>query len=48
MKQLIIMVAMVGLGILIFRLIAGDEEGSLVSVMGNLWGQEIDLRKRVP
>jgi hypothetical protein len=48
MKQLIVMVAMIGLGLILFNLIAGDEDGSLISVMSNVWEQEIEHRKRIP
>ncbi|MGI6728144.1 MAG: hypothetical protein ACOX4P_06245 [Anaerovoracaceae bacterium] len=48
MKQLIVMIAMVVLGISIFNLIAGGDEGSIVSVVKGVWGQEIEMRTGSP
>ncbi len=48
MKQIIIMVATVALGIAIFRLIAGGDENSVISVMKGVWEQEIEMRTGSP
>lgn len=48
MKQLIVMVAMILLGISIFNLIAGPSEGSIRSSVGQLWQQEIEMRTMEP
>ena len=47
-KQIIIMTAMITLGIAIFRLIAGGDDGSIMSVMKGVWEQEIVLRTGSP
>ncbi len=43
MKQIIIMAAMIALGIAIFRLIAGGDDGSILGVMKGVWEQEIEM-----
>lgn len=48
MKQLIVMIAAILLGIYIFGLIAGPEEGSVRSTVGRLWQQEIAVRTAEP
>lgn len=42
------MVAMIGLGLLLFRLIAGGEGESLLGVVSQVWEDEIALRKQIP
>lgn len=44
MKQLIVMVAAIMLGLQIFVMIAGDQEGSIFSTMREVWVKEIDAR----
>ena len=39
LKQLIIMVAMILLGLFMYGIIAGDEEGSVYSSLGEVWKQ---------
>ncbi len=48
MKQLIVMIAAILLGIYIFGLIAGSGEGSVRSTVGRLWQQEIAVRTAEP
>ena len=48
MKQLIIMMAMVMLGVALFALIAGRDEGSILNVMKGIWEQEIQIRTDSP
>jgi hypothetical protein len=48
MKQLIIMVAMVSLGLAIYGLILGDDEGSIMTVTKGIWQDEIDMRTGYP
>ncbi|MBO5667238.1 MAG: hypothetical protein J6S45_07310 [Firmicutes bacterium] len=48
MKQLIIMVATILLGISIFQMIAGPSEDSIRSSVGQLWQQEIEMRTMEP
>jgi hypothetical protein len=47
-KQLIVMLAMVMLGIAIFNLIAGEDDSSIISVMKGVWAQEIQMRTSSP
>lgn len=47
MKQLIVMVAMVALGLVLFNLIAGDE-GSVKSQMKEAFEMEINMRTSYP
>ncbi|HHX14374.1 MAG TPA: hypothetical protein GX726_05415 [Clostridiales bacterium] len=47
MKQLIIMVAMIGLGVFLFRLIAGPDD-SIAGNLGQLWQDEIRIRSEGP
>ncbi len=44
MKQLIVMVASILLGIFLFRMIAGPEENSLYSNVKQLWQKELQIR----
>ncbi|NLY70930.1 MAG: hypothetical protein GX076_04525 [Clostridiales bacterium] len=48
MKQLIVMLVMVVLGIAIFNLIAGDEGHSILNVMKDVWEEEIQIRTNYP
>lgn len=48
MKQLIVLMAMIVLGIAIFNLIAGNGEGSLLSSVKSVWSQELRERTRLP
>ena len=44
MKQMIVLTAMIMLGVILFGLIAGPEEGSTYSVVKGVWESEIDAR----
>jgi hypothetical protein len=48
MKQFIILVAMLALGLAIYNMIAGPGEDSILSAMRGVWADEIDLRTREP
>ena len=48
MKQMIIMLAMLLLGIAIYNLIAGEGQGSLLHTMGGIWQEEIRIRSSYP
>jgi hypothetical protein len=48
MKQIIVMIAMIALGIALFRVIAGADDGSILSVMKGVWEQEIEMRTGSP
>ncbi len=48
MKQLIVMMAMIVLGIAIFTMIAGSDEQSLFGTMKNVWDQELQERTHLP
>lgn len=48
MKQLIVMIAAILLGIHIFALIADPGEGSVLSSVGRLWQNEIAVRTAEP
>jgi hypothetical protein len=48
MKQLIVMAATVALGIVLFQLFAGDTDDSILSVLKNVWEQEIAIRSGHP
>jgi hypothetical protein len=48
MKQFIILFAMIMLGIVIYGLIAGPGEDSMLSSVKDIWSQEIDLRTKAP
>ena len=48
MKQIIVMVATLMLGIAIYQLIAGSGNGSIMESVGGLWQQEIELRSSNP
>lgn len=44
MKQLIVMVAAIMLGIQLFIMIAGNQDDSVFSTMREVWVREIDAR----
>ena len=44
MKELIILVASIILGVLLFNLIAGDAPGSTKSTLKNVWQQEMQYK----
>jgi len=44
MKQLIVLISMILLGVILFGLIAGPEEDSTYSVVKGVWESEIDSR----
>ena len=44
MKQLIVLASMILLGVILFGLIAGPEDGSTYSVVKGLWENEIEAR----
>lgn len=44
MKQLIVMVAAIMLGVQLFIMIAGNQEGSVFSTMRDVWIREIEVR----
>lgn len=44
MKQMIILAATIMLGVFLFGLIAGPDEGSIYSEVKNVWQQEISAR----
>lgn len=44
MKQLIVLISMVLLGLYLFGLIAGPQDGSVYSSVRQLWQQEIQQR----
>jgi hypothetical protein len=48
MKQFIVLVAMVALGLAIYVMIAGSDEGSMLSTVKGIWADEIELRTREP
>ncbi len=48
MKQLIVMAATVVLGVYLFGLVAGPQEGSINSSVRQLWQEEIALRTAEP
>lgn len=48
MKQLIVMLAMVVLGLAIAQLVAGDQDGSVINMVKDVWQQEIQDRSGTP
>lgn len=48
MKQLIVMLAMVSLGLVLAGLIAGDQENSIANIMKESWQHEIQFRSGTP
>ena len=48
MKQFIVLCGTVALGVFLFRLIAGPEDGSVLGVLEQVWRNEIALRSYTP
>lgn len=48
MKQLIVMVASVMLGIFLFSLICGGQQSSILSTIKTVWNYEIEARTQEP
>jgi len=48
MKQMIVMLAMVVLGIFLYNLIAGKGDDSIAGALSDLWRYEIETRTYVP
>lgn len=48
MKQFIVLTAMIGLGVFICNLIAGPDDGSVMSILKEIWGSEIVIRTAAP
>jgi hypothetical protein len=48
MKQFIVLIAMLALGLAIYGMIAGPGEHSMLSAVKGMWVEEIDLRTREP
>ena len=48
MKQFIVMMAMLLLGVSIYLLIAGPDDGSITKQLGRLWQQELEFRSNWP
>lgn len=44
MKQLIVMVASVMLGLFLFNLICGQQQGSVMNTVKSVWNTEIEAR----
>ena len=44
MKQMIILAATIMLGVFLYGLIAGPQDGSIYSEVKNVWQKEIDAR----
>jgi hypothetical protein len=48
MKQFIVLIAMLALGLAIYGMIAGPSEHSMLATVKGIWAEEIDLRTREP
>lgn len=48
MKQFIIIMASLMLGIIIYNMIAGPDEGSIMSSVKHVWEEEIEMRTGGP
>lgn len=48
MKQFIVLMAMIFLGVMIYRLVAGPEDGSVLNTVRDVWQQEIEFRTEHP
>ena len=46
MKQYMVMISLIALGIFIFRLILGPGDGSLLNAIGDVFREEIDRMAR--
>ncbi len=48
MKDFIVLCGMVGLGIAIYQMIMGPDDGTVIHIMGEAWKQEIAVRTSIP
>ena len=48
MKQLIVLLSTIVLGIVIYQLIMGTQESSIVNVMGAMWRETLGMRVYAP
>jgi hypothetical protein len=48
MKQIIILCSMIMVGILIYNLISGDQESSVLSSVKTIWLNELEIQKKYP
>jgi len=48
LKQFIVLTAMVALGIILFQLIAGPQDSSIMHILAGNWNEEILIRSSVP
>lgn len=48
MKQFIVLIAMIALGIVIYQLVAGPGDYSILSGMGRCWEEMVSLRSEFP
>ncbi|WP_165445390.1 hypothetical protein [Bacilliculturomica massiliensis] len=48
MKQILVMLATVILGLFLFDLVCGDQPGSVMSTVKTVWDCEIQARTREP
>lgn len=48
MKQFIVMMATIALGVVLYQLIAGEGPDSMVSALSEVWKQEIQSRTLSP
>lgn len=48
MKQMIVLAATVALGVYLFRLIAGEQDDSLLGILQHAWQSELAVRTTGP
>ena len=48
MKQYIVLMSLIALGVYIFEIIAGDGSDSIYSLLGELWQQGMEIRSYNP
>jgi hypothetical protein len=48
MKQIIILCATMLLGVVIFNLVAGSQQDSVMNTVKSVWEKEIDMQKKYP
>lgn len=48
MKQIIVMMATILLGVAIFHLIMGPQQNSIFSTVQSVWNEEIEIRTQSP
>lgn len=48
MKQMIVLAATVALGVYLFRLIAGEQDDSLLGILQQAWQSELAVRTTGP